>query len=178
MRPSVAICSDQDNVWETRKMEWKEIKTQADADALMEAFGDFHDSCIREAHLWTGHWVTPELRMRCVPDNHLRVLFQRQFTSPSAIELVFEYVIRFNLVPPPENYDSIILAATLLVRDGDIFWCPLDDWTREKLNKDEFTWVTAKQLRWRSGLAWQRTPLRARDGKVAATRFAVREVSV
>ncbi|HEV2969970.1 MAG TPA: hypothetical protein VGY55_08265 [Pirellulales bacterium] len=150
-------------------MDWKEIKSQADADALMGVFGGFHDSCIREAHLWTGHWVTPELRMRCVSDNHLRVLFQRQFTNPSAIELIFEYVTRFNLVPAPENYDSIILAATLIVRDGDIFWSPVDDWTRAKLNNDEFTWVSAKKLRWRE-VDWLGKELRYGPGHVGVTK--------
>jgi hypothetical protein len=82
-------------------MEWEEIKTQADANALMEVFGNFHDSCIREAHLWTDHWVSPKLSMSCCGhlDNKIRFLIQRQYKNPSAIELFFEHVTRFNLVP-------------------------------------------------------------------------------
>jgi hypothetical protein len=136
-------------------MDWKEIKTRADADEFMEGFGGFHDSCIREAHLWTGHWVSHNLSMSCAAglDNNLRLLIQRQFSDPSAVELFFEHVTRFNLVPAPENYDSVILAATLLVQDGTIFWSPEDGWTPNALSRDEFTWVSAKKLRWRE-VSW------------------------
>jgi hypothetical protein len=132
-------------------MEWEEIKTQANADVFMEVFGNFHDSCIREAHLWTDHWVSRDLSMSCSGhlDNKIRFLIQRQSTDLSAIELIFEYVTRFNLVPSPENYDSIIFDATLLVQDGNIFWSPESDWSPEKQNRDEFTWVSARKLRWR-----------------------------
>jgi hypothetical protein len=131
-------------------MQWKEVDTQDDADALMEVFGNFHDSCIREAHLWTDHWVSSELSMSCSThlDVKIRFLIQRQFTKPSAVELLFEYVTRFNLVPSPENCVSVILAATLLVQDGIVFWSPEGDWRPDKPNADEFTWVSARRLRW------------------------------
>ena len=132
-------------------MTWKEITTQADADALMELFGGFHDACLREAHLWTDHWVSTDLSMSCPGklDNRIRFLIQRQFKAPSAIELLFEEVTRFNLVPSPENYDSIIFAASLLVHNGVIFWSPEGNWKPDGPRRDESTWVSAKQLRWR-----------------------------
>jgi len=132
-------------------MEWQEIKTQADADALLSVFGNFHDSCIREAHLWTGYSVSRELYMSCPCnlDNNIRFLIQRQFKNPSAIELLFEEVTRFQLVPTPENFDSIILGATILVQDGSIFWSLEGGWTPDKAHRDEVTWVSARKLRWR-----------------------------
>ena len=132
-------------------MEWKEIKTQADADALRDVFGDFHDSCIREAHLWTDHWVSSDLSMSCSGDldTKIRFLIQRQFKNPSAIELLFEEIIRFNLAPSPENYDSIIVNSTLLVQDHNIYWSPEGDWRPDKPGRDEFTWIAGKKLRWR-----------------------------
>jgi hypothetical protein len=133
-------------------VEWKEIKTQADADALMNIFGGFHDACLREAHLWTGHWVSSELSMSCPGnlDNRLRLHVQRQFKNPSAIELLFEELTRFNLVPTPENYDAIIYEATLLIRPEMIFWTPDHNWSPEDTDRDECTWVSAKKLRWRT----------------------------
>ena len=130
-------------------MEWKEIRTKGDAEALMEVFGDFHDSCIREAHLFTDHWVSPDLSMSCSSnlDTKIRFLIQRQFKNPSAIELFFDEVTCFHLVPTPENYDSIIFSAALLVQDGGIFWSPEGDWRPDTPGRDEFTWVAARKLR-------------------------------
>ena len=127
----------------------------------MDIFGGFHDACIREAHLWTGHWVAPDLSMSCPGDldTNLRVLVQRQFANPSAIELLFEQVTRFNVVPTPENYDSIIYAATILVRDDSVFWSPDEQWSPTMLNRDDHTWVSARQARWRE-VAWLGPDLR------------------
>ena len=132
-------------------MDWNEIKTQSDADALMKAFGGFHDGCIREAHFWTDHWVSKDLSMECPGnlDNRIRFLVQRQFRNPVAIELLFEKVTRFNLVPTPDNYDTIIYGATLLVRDDNIYWSPKGGWSPDSSQRDEETWISAKSLRWR-----------------------------
>lgn len=135
---------------------WKTIETQSDADALMDLFGGFHDACIHEAHLWTDHWVHNDLSMSCPGDldNRIRILIQRQFKNPSAIELLFEEVTRFNLVPTPENYDSIIFEATLLVQKGQIYWSPESNWSPENSERDSDTWVSAKKLRWRDASDW------------------------
>jgi hypothetical protein len=132
-------------------IEWEQVATQANADALMHVFGDFHDGCIHEAHLWTDHWVSSDLSMSCPThlDNRIRFLIQRQFKDPSAIELLFEEVTRFNLVPSPEDYASIIFSATLLVQDGVIFWSPEGSWKPDEADKDESTWISARKLRWR-----------------------------
>jgi hypothetical protein len=132
-------------------MEWKKINTQADANAFMDIFGGFHDGCIREAHLWTDHWVSNDLSMSCPGDldNRIRFLIQRQFKNPSAIELLFEEVTRFNLVPTPENYDSIIYEATLLIRNDNIYWSTDRGWSPDAANRDARTWISAKKLRWR-----------------------------
>jgi hypothetical protein len=131
------------------------VATQADADALMDLFGDFHDGCIREAHLWTDHWVAPDLSMSCPGhlDNRIRFLVQRQFRDPSAIELLFEEVTRFNLVPAPENSDSIIDSASLLVQGGVILWSPDEYWKPDDPRRDDSTWIAAGKLYWHE-VAW------------------------
>jgi hypothetical protein len=118
----------------------------------MATFGGFHDACLKEAHLWTDHCVSPRLYMSVTGslDNRIRLLVQRQFENPSAIELLFEEVTRFNLVPSPENYDSIIRFATLLVRDGLIYWSPVGDWEPNEQGRNESTWISARKLRWRA----------------------------
>jgi hypothetical protein len=143
------------------RMDWAEIATQADADALMRTFGDFHDACIREAHLWTDHWVSTDLAMACSErlDNRIRFLIQRQNAAPPAVELLFEEVTRFNLVPSPEGYFSIIFEATLLVENGQIFWSPESNWRPDMPDRDETTWISARRLRWR-GVEWLGPDLR------------------
>jgi hypothetical protein len=132
-------------------MMWNEVKTQGEADRLMADFGDFHDSCLHEAYLWTDHYVSNNLSMSCPGnlDTRIRLLLQRQFKNPSAVEMLFEEVTRFNLVPTPENYDSVIFSATLLVCDGVVFWSPEVNWTPEKPDRDAVTWISAKHLFWR-----------------------------
>jgi hypothetical protein len=132
-------------------MNWNIIKSQDDANALMELFGGFHDGCIREAHFWTAHWVSKDLSMSCPGnlDNRIRFLIQRQFKNPSAIELLFEEVTRFNLVPTPGNYDSIIYEAVLVVREDGIYWSPEEGWSPDLEDRDEDTWISAKKMRWR-----------------------------
>jgi len=56
-----------------RQNDLDEIKTQSDIDALMKRFGGFHDSCIREAHIWTGYWVSPDFSMSVSQDLDTRV---------------------------------------------------------------------------------------------------------
>lgn len=79
------------------KPAWNLIVAKADAEKLLKVFGTFHDGCLREAHVWTEHWVTPDLHMRCTGelDTRVRILIQRQLIAPSAVELLFEQVVAF-----------------------------------------------------------------------------------
>ena len=105
-------------------MDWIQVIDQAHADYLMEQFGEFHDGCLHELHLWTGYSVSPERSMTCTLGCEIgvRVLIQRQSDELSAIELLFQEVKRLNIVGPV-NRDSIIYGATLLLRDGTIYGC-------------------------------------------------------
>ena len=99
-------------------MSWSVIKNQGDAASFMTLFGGFHDGCLREAHLWTGHWVPKDLSMTCSDslDNCIRILVQRQFKDPFAIELLFGEVARFNLVPSPKTTNLSFLKTSFWFR--------------------------------------------------------------
>jgi hypothetical protein len=99
-------------------MSWNELRSEEDIETLMAAFGGFHDSCIREAHLWTGHAVHDDLSMSVEPWVCARILIQRQFRNPSAIELLFAGVMDFLLTSPPLNYDADIYEAELTLEEG------------------------------------------------------------
>ena len=95
---------------QTRIMTWTVLSSQGDLDDLLKLFGNFHDGCLREAHVWTEHYVYPNLHMHCFGDldTRVRLLVQSQYRCPSAIELLFEQVTTFHLQPSAANYDSII----------------------------------------------------------------------
>jgi len=135
---------------------WRPLVSQADLDQLMHVFGGFHDGCIREAHIWTESFVDTGMRMSCASDldTRLRLLIQRQWKDPSAIELLFEQVITFHLQPSPENYDSIIFGAAMLCRDGTFYWAEDSGWTPDSPKRDDASWIAAKKLSWRDVSEW------------------------
>jgi hypothetical protein len=141
---------------------WNPINSQADIDCLLTLFGGFHDGCLREAHIWTEHYVDPTFSMHCTGDldTRVRMLIQRQEKEPSAIELFFEQVITFHLHPSAENYDSIIFDAEIL-RDGDVFyWADANGWLPKSATRDNCTWIAAKKLSWRDTSNWMGAELR------------------
>ncbi len=143
-------------------MTWNALSSQSDLDALLKLFDGFHDGCLREAHIWTEHSVDSEMRMSVSGDldTRVRLLIQRQWSGPSAIELLFEQVVTFHLQPSPDNYDSIIYEATLL-HDGDIFyWADEGGWSPTGEARDRCTWIAAKKLSWRDASHWMGPELR------------------
>ena len=135
-------------------MTWKTVATPADAKALLDLFGGFHDACIREIHLWTDHCVGKDLAMSCSGDTRIRMLVQRQFKNPSAIEMYFDKVTRFNCVPNEENYDWIIFDAALLIHNGVVYWADNNNFSPDKPHNDIYTWISAKKLHWRDASDW------------------------
>ncbi len=130
---------------------WIPVRDQSDIEHLMNRFGNFHDGCVREAHLWTDSWVAKNLAMN-VPgglDTRIRFRIQRQFRDPSVIEMMFEEVVIMHWVPTPDNCDSIILEASLLIREDLIYWSPDSNWNPDLPDRDNFAWIAAKKLSWR-----------------------------
>src|SRR5215469_8977020 len=93
--------------------DWHELNSPEQIQPFMERFGNFHDGCIREFHVGTSHYVTGDLRMHFDAPSEARVLVQRQFHVPSAVELRFAEVVGLRWSPPRPNYDAIIFSATL-----------------------------------------------------------------
>jgi hypothetical protein len=141
---------------------WHAITTPDEAAAFLALVGDFHDGCLREAHLWTEHSVADDLSMGIGLgwDTRVRLLVQRQFRPLSAVELYFQGVRRFQLAASPPDYESIIFAATLTVAEEGVFWADRSGWSYEDTNRDEATWIWAGQLHWRDASEWMGAQLR------------------
>lgn len=137
-------------------MNWIEIKDTSDIEYLLERFGYFHDGCLREMYMWTGTYVNEDLSME-VPaelDTNVKLLFQRQYANPSAIEILFEGVTGIRIIPSPENYDSIIIDAVILKIEDNFYWADNDAW-HPKENADNYSnWISAKQMKWREVNDW------------------------
>jgi hypothetical protein len=120
----------------------------------MQLFGSFHDACLHEVHLATGHYVEENLSMRADWRTTVLMLFQRQFRDPSAIELRFEEVLGLHVSPPLPNYEAIIFHAAFFVRDGVYYWAESGNWEPGLSAHDETTWVAARKVYWREASNW------------------------
>jgi len=130
------------------KSDWTLVETAQDIEILMVAFGGFHDGCIREMRLIDNGYVTPDFGVGMVEAAKLRIVFQRQWDKPSAIELEFTRLFHLNVPGLPENYFPDISEAALFIRDDKIYWAKTYDWKPET-NDNSVAWVSAKSLRWR-----------------------------
>jgi hypothetical protein len=99
---------------------WHRVTSESEAASLLDAFGSFHDSCLKEALVSTEAYVAPNLAMQCpgTLHNRVRLLFQRQDSPISALELLFAQVTSLHLRPAPEGCDPIISYATLSLSAG------------------------------------------------------------
>lgn len=140
---------------------WIEVITSDDVESLLTTFGWFHDSCIKELHMWSRHFVYPDLSMQTSGDldHNVRVLFQRQEKCPSAIEMRFEEVTGLHVDPAPYNYDSIIYEASFVLEDGVFYWANVEEWGPDD-REGQVTWISAKKVKWRDASSWMGAELR------------------
>ena len=137
-------------------MDWIEVKDSKDIENVLDIFGGFHDSCLKELYMWTESYVDEDLSMGMWVelDTNVRILFQRQYRDPSAIELLFEGVTQFHIVPSPINYDSIIYDVKLILHKGLFYWADDYNWDPEDYTLDTNSWISAKSLKWRDASTW------------------------
>lgn len=125
---------------------WVEIKDQTDIDKLLDSFGYFHDSCLRDIYISTREFVDEKLAMHI--DNRLigLLLFQRQFEPNAVLELKFEEIERFNFLPFNETENAVIYDTTLIIKNGLFYWADFADW---EIGDNESIWISGKKLFWR-----------------------------
>lgn len=132
-------------------MEWNYIKTNEDIEKLMKTFGGFHDSCIKEISYISGAYVNEDLSIQ--PSNNKRevkVLFERQLSNPTSIEMVFEKVSKLNLAPIDERYDCVILDSFMEFVENKIYWADCSDLDIHDIREyDDYTWICAESVKWR-----------------------------
>lgn len=93
---------------------WNEVSTQKDADALLRAYGHFHDSCIASVTYQSGASVDSQGAMSFgAPLSYqATVVFQRQW-QPAAIELRFSGLRQLHIGGWQQLYTCEIAEASL-----------------------------------------------------------------
>jgi len=129
---------------------WHEIVNEDDINRLMDTFGEFHDGCIKELKYASNIFVREDLTI-CPADNEriLKIIFQRQYENPTAIEMEFRELLQLRVLPTEEWYDSIIFGATMIKGDNCIYWCDGDSLSKSELDSYEGTLICASKVRWR-----------------------------
>ena len=128
----------------------------------MSLCAHFHDACVREIHIATGHYVDESLSMT-VDWTTIHMLVQMQSRRLPAIELRFEEVTGMRFSAPQPDCDAIIFDAAFFVRDGIFYWADNSLWTTESASED--TWVAARRVSWRDASAWLGPGLRYRSSR-------------
>lgn len=131
---------------------WETISSSDEISRFMERVYDFHDSCVKEISYISGAYVEDSLWMHPLNDRRiLRVIIQRQFGENSMIEMEFQGLKYLKLFPvDPYYYTCEILDSTMLLKDGNIYWCDCGDVSEDDLDDYKGTLICASKLRWRS----------------------------
>jgi hypothetical protein len=139
---------------------WQALQNPTQLEELMHVFGNFHDACVREIHVGTGHHVDESLSMTVDWKTTVHVLIQRQYRPLSVIELRFEEVVGLRFSAPPPDHENIIYGAAFFIRDDIFYWADDASWTPE--SSSENTWVAARKAYWRDVSEWLGARLRYR----------------
>ena len=130
---------------------WEAIRTSDEILRFMEKMCYFHDSCIKEMHYISGAYVGEGFAMYPLNDRRvLRVVIQRQCAKNAMIEMEFQGLKCLKLAPADEDYTCEILDSTMIIKDGNIYWCDCGDLSEADLGAYEGTLICAAGFRWRS----------------------------
>ncbi|WP_460619477.1 hypothetical protein [Hymenobacter ruber] len=132
---------------------WFTLSNQQDIDLLMQVFGRFHDSCIKQVLISTREYVAKDLSMGFDNIPTVKILFQRQFRNTSVIEISFEEVEEMNWRHDNLLSDTgltIIMEAVLQIENGLVYWAEDIDWLEAGDERNDFRWIAARTVKWRT----------------------------
>lgn len=129
---------------------WNEIMTETDARKFVSRVYGFHDSCIKELNYVSGAYVAEDFGMyplntkRC-----LKLIIQSQMETVGTIEMEFSGVDLFSMRPCSEEWTCEILEASLVIKEGRIWW--YDEAERFVEDPQEYggNVICAEKMRWR-----------------------------
>ena len=129
---------------------WEIISTNDEILSFMDKVCYFHDSCIKEICYISGAYVSENLSMHPLNNRRvLRVIVQRQYEKHSMIEMEFYGLKKLKLFPVDERYTCEILDSTMIMKEGDIYWCDCGNLSEFEIDEYLGTLICASKLRWR-----------------------------
>ena len=131
---------------------WNKVIDDKTRTVLLEEAGFFHDTCLTELRYISGAYVGKDLAMYPINDKRkVNVFIQRQEVERNTIELEFSGIEYLKLFPYDEEYTCEIFGVTLILEDGNIFWCDCDGISKEEFPDYRGISICASELRWRWG---------------------------
>ena len=125
---------------------WTEISSNNDIQYLLESYGYFHDSCLRDVYISTMEFVDEKRAMHFSNTLTATLLFQRQTYKNDILELRFDDLVYLNYNPLKDNYTNVLLDASLKLLEGKFFWADHQDW---EVGDNDAVWISGKKLFWR-----------------------------
>lgn len=130
-------------------MVWNEIDDALSVNNLMNKFGGFYDSCMKELKYFSGAFVDSNLSMSPINNSRtVKMIFQRQYNNPIAIEIEFIGTVKLCLNPVDDNFTCEIQGASMFICNNRIYWYDSDSINEPVCNYDG-TWLCANRARWR-----------------------------
>ena len=128
---------------------WTRLSNQEEVNTLIEIYGGFHDTCIKEMHYVSGAYVSKELGIHPLNDiRTLQVVFQRQRYNPFEIIVEFQEVMKLNLEPTDMSQTCEILDVSFFFENDILYWAD-SVWFESQRETYSGTWIAAKSAKWR-----------------------------
>jgi len=124
-------------------MNWSTVDDLDTLNDFLSTFS-FHDAVIKEVHWINGSFVSEGLSMAFAEEASVRMLVQRQWSNPSAIEILFDGVTDLTLDSTNFIYDAspsatddthleLILSGSCIAFKS-LRWRDASDWMGESIH--------------------------------------------
>ena len=135
-------------------------------DGFLDGIGDFHDGVLKEFHAISSSFIDHSLRMTCDLELNMRLLVQRQWGNPSAVELIAGSVSSFSMTGKPDViYDST----------GVVGYSRTDEQREISLNFLAVAELKCRRLLYRAASEWMGRESRFGE-EIVLTPQAIREL--
>ncbi len=122
---------------------FNEVKTTEDMEKFLSVVGGFHDGVLKEIHALNSAFVHENLSMAYSFKYDMRLLVQRQWKNPSAVEIILGNVIEVKLEEPDCIWSS----------SGKVVSCNADGISEITLDLDN-SYFTCRRMFWRDASEW------------------------